>query len=443
MNEIKNSSQVFLENCFANDEQEVRSLYKLISQKKKIESTQQEKQIFHLLSYMNQLIHQPLSEKMERPFFTLLFELMTVNGYLPGDEPRPKGRGMIWEEFETPPKFGYEGNDPFELMGKIVYKAFRQQRSVEIHQEGLKTFQKIFSEGTDVRLRAALLKTFPHLINHPKLPAETQLASLPWLMPQGEEIDPPLIEALQTLLHRRKVDNLVKDRAAATLFCLLPGDNSKQREMIIDSFPLSREAVPSHLKDSAIEKFTYILLSEEEPLLCRHAALQKLIEWVHSCEKKETLTFVLRAFQQLFLKGLSELRQQLLGPEGLFQIIWLSSDTIQIVRTLSLLYIQLLNDEKIPDTLKIELIDAMPYAQADETNPPRGNAISLFRFMIQQLKKETVSLELKKKYCKQIQTFHQFETTRLLLALNSLEEGTLELTQKYLPLRKISWPKET
>ena len=23
-------------------------------------------------------------------------------------EPRPKGRGMIWEEFRTPPKFGFE-----------------------------------------------------------------------------------------------------------------------------------------------------------------------------------------------------------------------------------------------------------------------------------------------------------------------------------------------
>ncbi len=46
-------------------------------------------------------------EAKPRPPFAAIWQ--AFNGRKMGNyEPRPKGRGMIWEEFRTPPKFGFE-----------------------------------------------------------------------------------------------------------------------------------------------------------------------------------------------------------------------------------------------------------------------------------------------------------------------------------------------
>ncbi|MDE3045749.1 MAG: hypothetical protein KGJ02_03800 [Verrucomicrobiota bacterium] len=46
--------------------------------------------------------------KMSVPIFTSVGRRRKITAKSTVNEPRPKGRGMIWEEFRTPPKFGCE-----------------------------------------------------------------------------------------------------------------------------------------------------------------------------------------------------------------------------------------------------------------------------------------------------------------------------------------------
>ncbi|MDE3045411.1 MAG: hypothetical protein KGJ02_02030 [Verrucomicrobiota bacterium] len=58
------------------------------------------------------------------------------------DEPRPKGRGMIWEEFRTPPKFGCELPGP---KGPGFWRPDEPPQVIQLYADALASSEQKYS----------------------------------------------------------------------------------------------------------------------------------------------------------------------------------------------------------------------------------------------------------------------------------------------------------